>query len=203
MNRGGHASTGAASGALVGVTVSSGPLAALICTGIGGIAALWPDIDHRNSTITTTLGPVGTPLSWIARKASLGVYTITATSKDTPEAGGSHRGLTHTAVAGIAAGAAVWALLAVLGVGDAAVYGLATAVGIVTHIAGDALTATGVPLLWPIKIRGERWYACRMPLITITGGGRAETLLTGMAWAATVALLTLSVADLSHTDLLA
>ncbi|GAB2763295.1 hypothetical protein GCM10027174_44990 [Salinifilum aidingensis] len=200
MNKKGHLSTGAASGSVVGVFVASGPLAALVCTGIGGVAALAPDIDHHRATITRALGPVGTALSWIIRKVSLGVYTLTATSKDTPGAGGSHRGLTHTGVAALATGAALWALLGYLGVDQALPYALAAAVGIVVHIGGDAITATGVPLIWPVKYRGERWYPCRIPLITITGGGLAEKLITGAAWTVAVALLATSGLGLVDLD---
>jgi len=155
MNRDGHVATGVATGALVGVTAGSGPAAALICTGIGGVAALMPDIDHHGSTITRKLGPLGTLLSWVARKVSLAVYTLTKSHTDTPAAGGEHRGLTHTAVAAVINGVLLWLLLdRVAGVDSAFAYGLALAAGIVTHIVGDGITAQGVPLFWPLSISG-------------------------------------------------
>jgi membrane-bound metal-dependent hydrolase YbcI (DUF457 family) len=30
--------------------------------------------------------------------------------------------------------------------------------GVAAHLAGDAITVEGCPLLWPIRIRGRRWY---------------------------------------------
>jgi membrane-bound metal-dependent hydrolase YbcI (DUF457 family) len=39
--------------------------------------------------------------------------------------------------------------------------GWAIGVGALVHNLGDRMTNTGVPLLWPIKIRGRRWYKFR------------------------------------------
>lgn len=36
--------------------------------------------------------------------------------------------------------------------------GLAVGVGMLAHSIGDAATKTGVPLLWPLKLRGQRYY---------------------------------------------
>lgn len=203
MNKKGHLSTGAASGAIVGAAVASGPVGALACTGIGAVSALAPDIDHHRSTITRALGPLGSVLSWGTRKVSLGVYTLTATSKDTPQAGGEHRGLTHTGVAALAAGGGLWGLLASLGVHQALPFALALAVGIVVHILGDALTVSGVPLFWPLPIAGERWYGCALPKpFAITGGGLAETLITGLAWTVTAVALLVGVLGLTASTVL-
>lgn len=30
--------------------------------------------------------------------------------------------------------------------------------GVLAHLAGDAITVEGCPLLWPVKIRGRRWF---------------------------------------------
>lgn len=40
--------------------------------------------------------------------------------------------------------------------------GLAVGLGCLTHLAGDMLTITGVPLLWPLAIRGQRWRALHL-----------------------------------------
>lgn len=42
--------------------------------------------------------------------------------------------------------------------------GLALAVGCITHCLGDACTNSGCPMLWPIRIRGKRWYPVGLPL---------------------------------------
>ncbi|HYQ62545.1 metal-dependent hydrolase [Actinophytocola sp.] len=41
--------------------------------------------------------------------------------------------------------------------------GVAVAVGCWVHALGDALTESGVPLLWPVPIGGQRWRALRIP----------------------------------------
>ena len=51
-----------------------------------------------------------------------------------------------TTVAGVTAGGG-WLWLAV-----------PAAFGVVAHLLGDAITVEGCPLLWPIKVRGRRWF---------------------------------------------
>ncbi len=47
--------------------------------------------------------------------------------------------------------------------------------GMITHILGDTITKMGTPLLWPIKIRGKRWYDISLPtFMRITAGGAVE-----------------------------
>ncbi len=41
--------------------------------------------------------------------------------------------------------------------------GLAVAVGSLTHCLGDALTNSGCPILWPIRIQRRAWYAVGPP----------------------------------------
>lgn len=41
--------------------------------------------------------------------------------------------------------------------------GCAIGAGALVHSLGDWLTNTGVPLLWPITFRGQRWYKFRAP----------------------------------------
>jgi membrane-bound metal-dependent hydrolase YbcI (DUF457 family) len=44
-----------------------------------------------------------------------------------------------------------------------------------THILGDTITKAGTPLLWPLKIRGKRWYDITLPApMRITAGGDFE-----------------------------
>jgi membrane-bound metal-dependent hydrolase YbcI (DUF457 family) len=75
---------------------------------------------------------------------------------------------------------AVWALLAG---GDELSpvrgwIGLAVALGCVVHIGGDALTRAGVPFLWPLPIRGRRWFRLGSPRwLRFAAGGEAERLL--------------------------
>lgn len=47
--------------------------------------------------------------------------------------------------------------------------------GVLTHILGDLITKMGVPLLWPLKISGKRWYDISIPAaIRISAGGAFE-----------------------------
>lgn len=41
--------------------------------------------------------------------------------------------------------------------------GVAVFLGCVVHILGDSATRAGVPFLWPIPIRGQRWYRIGTP----------------------------------------
>ena len=61
--------------------------------------------------------------------------------------------------------------------------GLAVGAGAVIHCLGDAITKAGVPFLWPIPIRGKRWWDIRFPsFMAIRAGGTFEyaVLLPGL-----------------------
>lgn len=55
--------------------------------------------------------------------------------------------------------------------------GVTVAVGSLTHILGDWLTRSGVPLAWPLKHRGKRWWMFRSPVAFVTGKSRVEDLI--------------------------
>jgi hypothetical protein len=63
---------------------------------------------------------------------------------------GGHRRLTHSLVLGTGLFALAWALWFVLGAGWLALIPLALAWGQLLHVAGDVVTPSGVPLLWPL-----------------------------------------------------
>lgn len=42
--------------------------------------------------------------------------------------------------------------------------GAVVGVGAWVHVLGDWLTSAGVPLAWPLRVRGKRWWAFRSPL---------------------------------------
>lgn len=53
--------------------------------------------------------------------------------------------------------------------------GIAVGLGWMMHILGDAITKMGSPVLWPLKIKGKRWYDVALPsFLRITAGGRFE-----------------------------
>ncbi len=58
--------------------------------------------------------------------------------------------------------------------------GLPAGFGVLAHIVGDGLTKSAVPLLWPAKIRGCRWFPCGSPRwLRFRTGGRVERWLVG------------------------
>ena len=49
------------------------------------------------------------------------------------------------------------------------VWPIAVAAGAITHVLGDAMTNSGVPLLWPLERDGKRWGKVRTPATFETG----------------------------------
>lgn len=52
--------------------------------------------------------------------------------------------------------------------------GFAVGFGALTHCLGDAITKAGVPILWPLPIRGRRWYELTTGPFAIRAGGGVE-----------------------------
>ena len=53
--------------------------------------------------------------------------------------------------------------------------GLAVGAGCLVHTLGDMITKAGCPVLWPLPIRGERWYEIGLPdAIALRAGGAVE-----------------------------
>lgn len=66
--------------------------------------------------------------------------------------------------------------------------GSAVTTGMVAHALLDAPTNSGVPLLWPLTINGQRWFRICLPKRwALTTGGAAE-LPIGIAWTLIAAL---------------
>lgn len=56
--------------------------------------------------------------------------------------------------------------------------GIAVTLGCLTHCLGDAMTNSGCPIVWPVKIRGQRWYRLGTPRVVRFGtGGVAEQVV--------------------------
>lgn len=56
--------------------------------------------------------------------------------------------------------------------------GLAVGFGWFIHLLGDMITKMGVPILWPIKIRGYRWWDVSLPsFMRISAGGTFEYVI--------------------------
>lgn len=78
---------------------------------------------------------------------------------------------------------AVWWISGVLGLATlwaedggapAWLIGLTVFVGALTHILGDWLTKSGVPLAWPFVVKGKRWWMFRSPVAFHTGKSKVE-----------------------------
>ncbi|WP_253669695.1 metal-dependent hydrolase [Streptoalloteichus tenebrarius] len=68
------------------------------------------------------------------------------------------------------------------------------AVGCLVHDLGDLVTHSGVPLLWPLRIRGQAWYRIRPPAgLRFRAGGPFESWLVFPGLIVTGALLLFGV----------
>lgn len=56
--------------------------------------------------------------------------------------------------------------------------GLAVGGGWFVHLLGDLITKMGVPLFWPLKLHGKRWYDVSLPtFMRIKAGGKFENVI--------------------------
>jgi membrane-bound metal-dependent hydrolase YbcI (DUF457 family) len=198
-----HSLSGAATGAAAGMFVLHLPLTGTAAlAGLTAGMALLPDLDSVGSCSARSLGLLSEAVAWVIRLVSgghrhgshslVGIAAFTglawlacAFRSDIAGKAGLALLITlavssglealhltngHTADAlGIAAAAAVvWA-----GWGLALVP-LAVALGCAAHLAGDALTDSGIPLLWPLSM--YRFKAWPEPF-SFTTGTRPETLI--------------------------
>ncbi|WP_436492270.1 metal-dependent hydrolase [Actinokineospora sp. HUAS TT18] len=98
-----HAMSGLAAWAAVTAIAADTALGTLSIKGwlVGAVlatgAALLPDLDHPESTVSSTFGQVTAAGSKLINAVSHGIYQVTRTSRDSDRDGG-HRGFTHTLV---------------------------------------------------------------------------------------------------------
>ncbi|WP_033400588.1 metal-dependent hydrolase [Actinokineospora enzanensis] len=83
----------AADSAIGNLSTKGWLVGAILATG----AALLPDLDHPESTVSATFGPVTQAASSLLNGLSSGLYRLTRTKRDSKR-GGGHRGFTHTLV---------------------------------------------------------------------------------------------------------
>jgi membrane-bound metal-dependent hydrolase YbcI (DUF457 family) len=83
--------------------------------------------------------------------------------------------------------------------GTAGWLGTAVALGMLVHAAGDAVTESGAPLLWPLPIRERTWYpvGSPRPLRFRTGGGLETWVVAPALTVAVVALAAVAVPGMS------
>lgn len=79
--------------------------------------------------------------------------------------------------------------------GTAGWLGTAVTLGMLVHAVGDAVTESGAPLLWPLRVRDRRWYPVGSPRpLRFRTGGPVETWVVVPALTmGTLALLVLVV----------
>lgn len=157
-----HLTTGVTAGAVLaaGLSLAGVPdLVAILAVPVVAYSAVAPDIDHPNSFITYSLGPVTIAASWLLRGAPIGWWAHVGYGPwKRPVGFGTHlapwrcphRGPTHRAesapwVFGLLVAAAVWLLLPPVLSDHWYVFGAAASLGVLTHIWGDARTRSGVP----------------------------------------------------------
>lgn len=160
MMAGSHVAVGAALWAVTAKLCGANP-ADPQALAAAALGSLLPDIDHPGSWAGRKLKAVSVPLSLVV----------------------GHRGVTHSALAVLAC----FALLAGMGMG----WGAApVAVGYLSHLAADALTPSGVPLLWPSRRRftlglcetGSATEIGLVALIVLAGGWAAGVDLGHVPW---------------------
>lgn len=185
---------------LLGVHLSTVGL--LVGVVVAGGGALLPDLDHPGSTASRALGPVSGVLSNVIAAVSGGhrqgthsllgvaaftVATFLADLAGTPAravvaafllvlaSAGLHLRLARPALIHLTlcvVGSAI--LIATVPAVSAGVLPAAVAIGAAAHLAGDALTREGVPILWPVR-------RDRVHIATLSTGGLIEQLVIGPA----------------------
>ena len=128
-----HAAAGATSALLVAQYLHAGPIQTLLVLSGGVAGSYLPDIDHPKSAFGSRVLPVSLPISAIF----------------------GHRGITHSLIAAVAISGLLWWVFqrANWHEGIAVPVLVGIAVGYLSHLLGDWLTNSGVPLLWPSKRR--------------------------------------------------
>lgn len=104
MMKNGHAWSGMAVGLAVGLLTEAPPALGITNAALVAGAALIPDIDQPQATISRVFGPLSQWFAGLVNDTSAAVYARTATPLDDDRDGG-HRGLTHTLLFAAAVGA--------------------------------------------------------------------------------------------------
>lgn len=145
-----HIAFGTASSLLTAAWLdASAPQTVLMVAG-GVLGSMLPDIDHPGSAFGRRVPFLSIPLSAVF----------------------GHRGITHSLIAVIGMSALIWYALHHLNwhPGYSVPFVVGLAVGYLSHLAGDWMTNSGVPLLWPSR---RRFVA---PLRIFTGDYRERLL---------------------------
>lgn len=119
---------------------------------LGALGSLLPDIDHPKSVIGSRLLPISYPISKIF----------------------GHRGITHSLFA------IILMMIAIQHYAHSASWAAALAIGYLSHLLGDMMTPSGVPLFYPSRKK------FRFPIGFKTNSGLetvfSVVLMCGTAW---------------------
>lgn len=128
-----HAAAGAASALLLAQFLQADPVQSLLIFSGGVAGSYLPDIDHPRSAFGSRVLPLSLPISAIF----------------------GHRGITHSLIAVAGMSWLMWWVFqqANWHKGFAVPLLVGMAAGYLSHLLGDWLTNSGVPLLWPSKRR--------------------------------------------------
>lgn len=128
-----HAAAGSASALLVAQYLHAGPIQSLLILSGGVVGSYLPDIDHPKSAFGSRVLPLSLPISAIF----------------------GHRGITHSLIAAAGMSWLMWWVFqqAHWDKGFAVPMVVGVAAGYLSHLLGDWLTNSGVPLLWPSNRR--------------------------------------------------
>lgn len=152
-----HLAIGAAS--MMGAAPIVSPLELILSSAVSAACALLPDLDHPRSRASAALGR---PAHRLTRRVAALAYRWTRTPDDEKAASREswkdplHRGVTHTFAFALSMGGLSFAV-------GGALIGVAVGTGILSHILADACTKAGVPVAWPLMVRGRRWSTFRFP----------------------------------------
>lgn len=128
-----HMAAGSAAALLTASYLSASVPQMVIVLGGGILGSLLPDIDHPQSSFGRRVLPISMLLAAIF----------------------GHRGITHSLLAVVAMSWLIWYALQGLNwhPGFSIPFVIGLGVGYLSHLAGDWMTNSGVPLLWPSKRR--------------------------------------------------
>lgn len=183
MMRQGHYALASGPAVVLAAGMTGEPTAVRIgCAVLVIASSTYPDLDHDR--FSRRLHPGAALVRWMARL----VEASTRTQLDEPRTD-AHRGFSHTVPGCLVFGGVFVALTAM--VPPLAPWcwwwGLAVTVGTLSHLAGDVITPSGIPILFPLVRDGRRWKRYSLRLV-YTDSAAEHLIVVPLLWAVTSVL---------------